>query len=80
MRLHNLALAGAFVVDAAEMQHAVNYHPHQFVVIRSAYSLGIRGHSVKRDKHISPYKPAGRIVKRYDIRVVVMLEILPVDF
>lgn len=79
MALHNLAFAGAFVVDAAKMKQSVDNHAMQLRHIFSPDSLSIAGHSVERNEHIAADAPAMRIIERYDIGKIVMIQKLPVD-
>ena len=46
--LHDLAFARSLVIDAAQMEHSVDYHAEQFIVVSRPDLLGIGGHGVER--------------------------------
>lgn len=50
---HNLAFAGAFVVDAAKVENAVNNGAVQFVLISGVELFGICFYRVETDKQIT---------------------------
>ena len=79
MRLHNLALARALVIDAAKVQHTVGYDAQQLSGVILTERLSIRSHRVKRDENVAGDHAATRVVKRDDVSVIVVLEKLPVD-
>lgn len=80
MALHDLALSGALVIDAAEMEDAVDYHAVQLREIRGAYALGIRGHSIERNEHVSAYELASAIIEGDYVCIVVVAQKLAIDF
>ena len=67
--LHDLALARALVVDATQVQDAVNDDTMQLVVVGLAELLGIGAHSIERDDNITVD----------DIGVIIMAQLLVVD-
>ena len=64
---------------ATKMQQTVYYHPQQFPIISHSEKLRIRSHRLKRDKQVPSHPIAFRIIKRYDIRIIVVMQKLPVD-
>ena len=77
--LHDLALARALVVDATQVQDAVNDDTMQLVVVGLAELLGIGAHSIERDDNIAVNDIALIIVEGDAIGVLVMAQILVVD-
>ena len=51
--LHQLTLTGAFVVDAAEVEYAVDDDAVQLLVVRLAECLGIGANGVERDDEVA---------------------------
>ena len=77
---HDFALSRSFVVDAAEVQNAVDDDAVQFFVIGFAEGFGVGAHGVEADKEVAAHDVVCAIVKRDDVGVVVVVEILAVHF
>ena len=77
--LHDLALARTLVVDAAQVQDAVNDDTMQLVVVGLAELLGIGAHSIERDDNIAVDDIALIVIEGDDIGVIIMAQILVVD-
>ena len=78
-RLHNLALSGTLVVDAAEVENAVDNDAVEFLFVGSTYVLGIRTHGVEGNEEVATDFIALRVVKGNDVGVIIVLEELAVD-
>lgn len=78
MGFHDLALAGPFVVDAAEVEDSVDDGAVKLLDRIGVERLGIGAHRVEADEDIARDLVAARIVEGDHVRVIVMLEILPV--
>ena len=79
LRLHNLALSGTLVVNAAEVENAVDDDAVEFLFVGGTYVLGIRTHGVEGDKEVAADFIALRVVKGNDVRIIIVLEELAVD-
>ena len=62
------------------MQYAVGDNPVKFGVIIGMKQLAVAPDRVKTDKNITGDNVAFGIIKRYNVGIVVVTEILPVDF
>ena len=69
---HQLTLTGAFVVEAAEVEDAVDDDAVQFLVVRLAELLGVGAHGVERDDEVAADGVAFAIVEGDDVGVVVV--------
>lgn len=78
MLFHNFSLSRSLVVDATQMQHAMDNHTQQFRVIRLGELLRIGANGVKRNHHITTDATAIAIVEGDDVGVIVVLEIFAV--
>ena len=78
-RLHNLALSGTFVVDAAEVENAVDDDAVEFLFVGGTYVFGIRAHGVEGDEEVAADFISLRVVEGYDVGVIIVLEELTVD-
>lgn len=67
-----------FVVDAAEMEHAVRYDPHQLPPVWLAEFLGVGSHGDEREVYVTGYLVIMAIVEGDDIGEIVMTEIFAV--
>ena len=76
---HDLALTRPFVVDATEMQNAMNNDAMQLIIVGLAKLLSIAAHRVQRDDDVTIDYITLVIVKRDDVGVVVMAKLLVVD-
>ena len=54
------------------MQYTVDDDPQQFVFKARAHHLGIRPHRVQGDEDIAVERALRRIIKRDDVRVIIM--------
>ncbi len=77
---HHLACAWCFVVDATKVENAVDDDTIQLFVIRHALLFGIGAHGIERDEEVAREAVALTIVESDDVGVVVVLEILAIDF
>ena len=84
---HYLAFARSLVVDAYKVQYAVDDDAVQFFVVGSALLLGVAEHGVKADDNVARYGVLDAhgfkvfsIVEGDDVGVVVVLQVLLVDF
>ena len=78
MLLHDLALTRSFVVNAAQVQHAVYDHTTQFVVVLRTALLGVTADSVERNDHVAGDASRGGVVERDDVGIVVVSQELDV--
>lgn len=78
--LHDFALARPLVVDSTQVQNAMHHHTVELLLIGLAQLLGIGTYGVDTDKEVAAYFVTSRIVKGDNVRIVVMLQVLPVDF
>lgn len=76
--LHNLALAGTFVVDAAKVEDAMDDDAMKLVVVGLVKLLRIAAHRVERDDDVAIDDIALVVVEGDDVGVVVVTEILTV--
>ena len=76
---HQLALARAFVVDAAKVQDAVDNNPIKFFPIRYLALLSIGSDGIQTNEKVAVQDVSLRIVKGYDVRIIVVVQILLVD-
>ena len=76
--LHNGAFAGSFVVDAAQVQHAVYDNTVQLLVVLSALLLGVGAHGVERYHDVAVQPVALCVVEGDNVGVEVVLQVLPV--
>jgi len=75
---HQFALAGPFVVDAAQVEYAVYDDAVQFVLVVLPELLGIGLDGVKADEEVSADAVALGVVEGDDVGVVVVLQVLAV--
>ena len=78
-RLHNLALSGSLVVDAAEVENAVDDDAVELLFVGSTHVLGIRAHGVEGNEEVAADFIALSVVKGNDVRVIIVLEELAID-
>ena len=85
---HDFAFAGTFVVDAAEVEDAVNDDAVELLVVGGAEKggivrgdelLAVRQHGVEADEHIAAYHIGAAVVEGDDVRKIVMAKELVVD-
>ena len=77
--LHDLAFAGPLVVDADEVEDAVNDDAVELVVVVLAELPGIGAHGVEADEEVAAHNIALAIVEGDDVGVVVVPQVLAVD-
>lgn len=78
MGFHYFTFTGTFVVDTAQMQHAMHYHSVKLALVRFSYLFGIREDGIKRNEHIAAYHLATGVVESNDVGEIVMVKKLPV--
>ena len=76
---HDFAFTGPFVVDAAEVQYAVDDDSVEFGRVGDAAFLGIGAYGVEADEDVAADAVVLIIVESDDVGVVVVLEVLLVD-
>lgn len=76
---HDFTFARSFIVDAHEVEHAMNEHTVEFVVIVFTQHLGIGAHGIEGDVEVACQHCSCTIIKGDDVGVVVVLEILPIS-
>ena len=76
--LHNSSFSGAFVVDAAEVEDAVDNGAVELFVIRSGELLGVGPNGVEAYEEVARYLVFGGLVEGDYIGVVVVPEVLAV--
>ena len=77
--LHQFALAGTLVVNAAQVQYAVYDDSVQLAsVVAAGKLLGVGAHGVEADEEVAAQAVALAVVEGDDVRVVVVPEVLPV--
>ncbi len=77
---HDFAFARAFVVDATEVENAVDDDAVELFFVTGANIFGIGAHGVERDEEVAADAVALGVVEGDDVRVVVVLQELAVDF
>ena len=77
---HDFAFSGSFIVDAAEVEDAVDDGTVEFFVVGGVEGLRIALHRVEADKQVSGYLIATGVVECDDIRIIIVLEVLAVYF
>lgn len=79
MLFHHFALTWALVVDATQVQDAMDDDTMEFTIVGLLELLGIGAHRIERNEQIATdFVPFG-IVESDDVCVIVMLQILAVD-
>ena len=78
MFFHDFALSRSLIIDTAQVQHAMDDDAHEFGLIRRTQHLGIAGNRVKRDDHVAGNVARIGVVKRDNVRVIIMPEELAV--
>jgi len=78
-RLHKFALARTFVVESAEVEHAVDDDTTELAVVADAERFGISTNRVETDDEVAIEGMARGIAKGDDVRIVIMLEELAID-
>ncbi len=53
MTLHDFTLTGAFVVNATQVEHSMNYHTVQLSAILLPYFLSIGGYGLQGNHHVA---------------------------
>ena len=76
---HLFPFAGALVVDAAEMQNAMNDDAVQFLIVREVKVLGIGTDGIQADEEVATDDCTFCVVKGDDICVIIVLQELTVD-
>ena len=85
---HDFAFAGAFVVDAAEVEDAVNDDAVELLVVGGAEAggivrgdelLAVRQHGVEADDHVATEDVGMDVVEGDDVCIVVVAKELHVD-
>lgn len=85
---HDFAFAGAFVVDAAEVEDAVDDDAVKLLVVGGAETggivrgdelLAVRQHGVEADDHVATEDVGMDVVEGDDVRIVVVAKELVVD-
>lgn len=77
--LHDFALAGSLVVDAAEVEYTVYDDAVQLLIIFGGKLLAVALHRVETDEEVATDDIALGIVEGDDVGVVVVLQELAVD-
>lgn len=78
--LHDLSLTGSLVVDAAKVEDAVDDDTVELFVVGTAELVGISKDGVERDEDVAADGLALTVVEGDDVSIVVMPQILVVDF
>lgn len=79
--LHDFPFAGAFVVDAAQMENTMNNNTMQFpIIIVVGKLLGIGTYGIQANEKVTVQTVAFAVVESDDIRIIIMLQILAVHF
>ena len=76
--LHQFALAGTLVVDAAKVQDAVDDDAVQFFIIILFKQFGIGANGVQRDDQVAVQGVALVVIESDDVGVVVVTQVLTV--
>ncbi len=77
--LHDFALTGSLIVDAAEMEYAVDDGAMQLLIVFGGKLLAIAPHGVEADEEVATDDVALGVVEGDDVGVVVVLQELAVD-
>ena len=75
---HYFALAWTFIVDSAQVKHAMHYNAKQFRGCRHTEFLGVGGNGVEGDEYVAPYPIVGGIVEGDYVGEVVVADELSV--
>ena len=75
---HDFALARTLVVDAAQVQDAMDDDAVQLGVIRGIELFGIGAHRVEADKQVARNAVSFGIVEGDDVGVIIVLQVLAV--
>ncbi len=78
--LHYLAFARTLIIDAAKVEHPVNNNSIKLPYIFISKLLSITANRIERNKHVATQKATDTIVESNDIRKVMMIKILGVNF
>ena len=78
--LHQFALARSFIIEAAEMQNAMNDDAVQLLFIGKTQSFGVCANRVEADEEVAAdeFRTAA-VVEGDDVGVVVVLQELTID-
>ena len=76
---HQLALAGTLVIDATEVEDAMNDDTVELIVVGLAEELGIGAHGVEADDDVAVDDVVFIVVESDDIGIKVVTEVLVVD-
>ena len=79
-RFHDFALTWSLVVDATQVENAMNNHAVQLLIVWSAELIGICKYGIDRDDDVAADSLAFAIIKGDDVCVVVVTQILIVYF
>lgn len=77
-RFHDFAFAGSLVVDAAQVQDAVDNDAVQFAFVRLVELLGVGAHGVQADEQVACDAVSFAIIEGDDIGVVIVLQVLSI--
>ena len=78
MGFHDFALARAFVVDAAEVEDAVDDYAAEFAFVGLTNLIGVGGNGFERNEHVAVDLAAAGVVEGDDVGEVVVLQKLPI--
>lgn len=79
MLFHYFTLAGSFVIDSAKVEKAVGKDAVKLAYRILVKLLGIRGDGIERDVNIAAHHLALAVIKRDDVRVIIVLEKFAID-
>ena len=75
---HDFSFTRTFVVNAAEVENAVDDDAMQFGIVVSAKKLGVGANGVEADEQVATQFVALAIVEGDDVGIVVVLQVLAV--
>ena len=74
MKFHYFALTGSFVINATQVQHAMNDDAVQFVLLDGMNEESVRGDSIERNHHVARDALPRAVIKRDNVGIVIMVE------
>ena len=78
-RFHLFAFARPFVVDAAQVEHAVHHDPLELLAIGDTIFLCVGAHRVEADEDVAADGVTLAVVEGDDVGVVVVFQELAID-
>ena len=78
--LHNLPFSRTLVVNSTQMQDSVYNDPVQLRIIRLTELFGVGTNRIQTDEKITRQLVTFRIIESYDVRIIIVLQILAVHF